>query len=162
MDKVDSLSLDQIQFLWGPTKTYNQERKARAQASSTEVAKGRKTRNPLNHSTKQKIRKNTFTYEKIPQINESTTPTTKRRPKYTPRKGGGVTHPYVNTNPINKRNPKNAPPRSDSAQKRAPKQRIPTQLHRGGHASERENTAPQRKEPENAPGSTPFIPKGAP
>jgi len=31
----------------------------------------------------------------------------------------------------------------------------------GGHASERENTAPQRKEPENAPDTTPFIPKGA-
>jgi hypothetical protein len=32
---------------------------------------------------------------------------------------------------------------------------------RGGHASERENIAPQRKEPENAPDATPFIPKGA-
>jgi len=56
-----------------------------------EAAKGRKTRNPLNHSTKQKIRKNTFSYEKITQINESTTPTIKRETKNTSlkkREGG--------------------------------------------------------------------------
>jgi hypothetical protein len=30
----------------------------------------------------------------------------------------------------------------------------------GGHASERENIAPQRKEPENAPDATPIMSKG--
>ena len=66
--------------------------------------------------------------------------------------------------PINESTPKNAPPRSDSAQKRAPKQQIPTQRKqrgRGGHASEPENTPNTRKEPENTPETIPFIPKGA-
>ena len=31
----------------------------------------------------------------------------------------------------------------------------------GGHASEREKTSPQPKEPENTPDTIPFIPKGA-
>jgi len=66
-----------------------------------------------------KIRKNTFSYEKIPHPNESTTPTTKRRPKNTSLKRGG-----------------------------------------GGHASEPEKPSTTRKEPENAPDTTPFIPKG--
>ena len=70
----------------------------------------------------EKIRKNTFSYEKILQLNGSTTPITKRRPKNTPlkKRGGGVTHSYVNINPFNKRNPKNDPPRSDSSQKPRP------------------------------------------
>jgi len=32
---------------------------------------------------------------------------------------------------------------------------------RGGHTSKREKTSTTRKEPENAPDTTPFIPKGA-
>ena len=82
-----------------------------------------------------------------------------------PRKGGGgVIPPPVKTTPFDKRTLKNAPPRSDSAQKRAPKQRIPTQLHRGkgGNVSEPEKTSPRRKEPENTPDATPPTPKGAP
>ena len=55
----------------------------------------------------------------------------KETKKTPPKRGGGSTHPYVNTNPFNKQNPKNALPQSDSAQKRAHKQRNPTQLHRG-------------------------------
>jgi len=77
----------------------------------------------------------------------------------------------MNTNPFNKRNLKNAPPRSDSSQKsrqfqekHRPKQHT-TQPHvqggGGGHTSERENQTTQQTEPENDPDSTPFIPKGA-
>ena len=44
----------------------------------------------------EKIRKNTFSYEKILQLNGSTTPITKRRPKNTPlKKRGGGGHTFI-------------------------------------------------------------------
>jgi len=71
----------------------------------------------------------------------------------------------VNLKPNEKRNRKTTPSASDSAQKRAHKQPSPHSIEMGGggggQASESENAAPQRKEPENAPDTTPFIPKGA-
>ena len=45
--------------------------------------------------------------------------------------------------------------------KRNPGNRPPMIGGRGGHTSEREKTSTTRKEPENAPDTTPFIPKGA-
>ena len=83
------------------------------------------------------------------------------------KEGGGSHNPPMNLKPNDKRNRKTTPSASDSSQK--PKQiqeKTPTTHNHiegggGGHASESENTAPQRKEPENAPDTTSFIPKGA-
>jgi len=120
------------------------------------AAKGRKTRNPHNHSTKQKIRKNTFSYEKIPQINESTTPTTKRRPKNTPPKRGGGGHTSIREyQSIQQTEPENP---SSTIRFQSKTQAIPrktkanphthtTKGGRGGHASEPENPSTTRKKP---------------
>ena len=70
----------------------------------------------------------------------------------------------MNTTPSDERNPKNAPSQSDSRTKPRPFQApYNTQPYRGGgggHTSERENIAPQRKEPVNTPDATPIMSKG--
>jgi len=113
-----------------------------------------------------------FPTKKYPsQTNPRPQPQKGDQKTYLQKKGGGVTHPHIKNPPNHRRNLKIPPPRSDSSQK--PRQiqeehrskRYIAQPHvqggGGGHASERENTAPQRKEPENAPDTTPSIPKGA-
>ena len=59
-----------------------------------------------------------FSYEKITQLNESTTPFMKRRPKTPFRKGGGGGHtPRMKKPHLNESNVKNVPFRSHSRHK---------------------------------------------
>ena len=134
------------------------------------AAKERKTRNPHNHPTKQKIRKNTFSYEKIPQLNESTTPTTKRRPKNTsPKKGRGGHTSIREYQPIQQKEPEK---RSSTIRFQSKTQASPrktqtrtteTQHHieggGGGHVSEREEPPNSLKEPEKRSESIRFSTK---
>ena len=67
-------------------------------------------------SDSKKIGKNTFFYEKIAHLSDSTHPFGKRKLKTPPRKGGegGVTGPSVKNTPIGGRTLNNPPPGSDS------------------------------------------------
>jgi hypothetical protein len=73
---------------------------------------------PPRAATLKKIGKNTFFYEKITHLSDSTYPFGKRKLKTPPRKGGegGVTGPSVKDTPIGERTLNNPPLGSDSRQ----------------------------------------------
>jgi len=103
--------------------------------------------NPKTASTRSDSKKKPRPFREKHQANPYLTQTP------TPREGGVMRLPVKNT-PNQKRNLKTAPLRSDLAQKRAPKQRIPAQLHRGEGGVMRlslKKPPPHERNPKTAP-----------
>jgi len=121
----------------------------------------------INKKKYKKIRKN-IPVKRIHDPNHK-----KEDKKHTSKKGEGGSHIHtwiqrhpmketwktLHPDPIPRKTPVHS--EKNPGQFQAPYNTQPYRGEGGGHASESENIAPQRKEPENAPDTTPFIPKGA-